>query len=98
MMSESPPSNSPANKTAKKTASPKTEVETAISGNRVIKLLEKTPLGLTLPEMAGGPRQLKKIRTLRPILAEAIKLGAVMPISQRAGHTVYRLVKNLGPR
>lgn len=66
--------------------------------NRVVKLLEKNPLGMTLPEMAGGTRQLKKIRTLRPILAEAIRLGMVMPVSQRAGHTVYRLVKHLGPR
>ncbi|HEY9870516.1 MAG TPA: hypothetical protein V6D08_15230 [Candidatus Obscuribacterales bacterium] len=66
--------------------------------NRVVKLLEKNPLGMTLPEMAGGPRQLKRMRTLRPILAEAIKLGLVMPVSQRAGHTVYRLVKYLGPR
>jgi hypothetical protein len=66
--------------------------------NRVVKLLEKNQLGMTLPEMAGGPRQLKKIRTLRPLLAEAIRLGLVMPISQRAGHTVYRLVKYLGPR
>lgn len=66
--------------------------------NKVVKLLEKNPLGMTLPEMAGGPRQLKKIRTLRPILAEAIRLGMVMPVSQRAGHTVYRLVKHLGPR
>lgn len=66
--------------------------------NRVVKLLEKNPLGMTLPEMAGGPRQLKKIRTLRPALADAIKTGLVMPISQRAGHTVYRLVKFLGPR
>jgi len=66
--------------------------------NKVVKLLEKNPLGMTLPEMAGGTRQLKKIRTLRPMLAEAIRTGLVMPISQRAGHTVYRLVKNLGPR
>lgn len=66
--------------------------------NRVVRLLEKNPLGMTLPEMAGGPRQLKKIRTLRPMLAEAIKTGLVMPVSQRAGHTVYRLVKYLGPR
>jgi len=66
--------------------------------NRVVKLLEKNPLGMTLPEMAGGPRQLKRIRTLRPQLAEAIKTGMVMPVSQRAGHTVYRLVKYLGPR
>ncbi len=66
--------------------------------NKVVKLLERNPLGMTLPEMAGGTRQLKKIRTLRPMLAEAIRTGLVMPISQRAGHTVYRLVKNLGPR
>jgi len=66
--------------------------------NRVVKLLERNPLGMTLPEMAGGPRQLKKIRTLRPLLAEAIKTAQVMPVSQRAGHTVYRLVKFLGPR
>jgi hypothetical protein len=66
--------------------------------NKVAKLLERNPLGLTLPEMAGGTRQLKKIRTLRPILTEAIRSGLVMPVSQRAGHTVYRLVKFLGPR
>lgn len=66
--------------------------------NKVAKLLEKNPLGMTLPEMAGGPRQLKRIRTLRPILAEAIKQGLVMPVSQRAGHTVYKLVKFMGPR
>ncbi len=66
--------------------------------NKIIRLLEKNPLGMTLPEMAGGPRQVKKIKTLRPMLAEAIRLGLVMPISQRAGNTVYRLVKNLGPR
>lgn len=66
--------------------------------NKVIRLLEKNPLGMTLPEMAGGPRQVKKIKLLRPMLAEAIKIGAVMPISQRAGATVYRLVKHLGPR
>lgn len=66
--------------------------------NKVIRLLEKNPLGMTLPEMAGGPRQVKKIKTLRPLLAEAIRLGIVMPVSQRAGNTVYRLVKNLGPR
>lgn len=66
--------------------------------NKVIRLLEKNPLGLTLPEMAGGPRQVKKIKTLRPMLAEAIQLGMVMPVSQRAGATVYRLVKHLGPR
>ncbi len=66
--------------------------------NKVVKLLEKNPLGMTLPEMAGGTRQTKKIRTLRPQLADAIRLALVMPISQRAGHTVYRLVKNMGPR
>jgi hypothetical protein len=66
--------------------------------NKVVKLLEKNPLGMTLPEMAGGPRQLKRIRTLRPILAEAIRVGLVMPVSQRAGHTVYRLVKHLTNR
>ncbi len=66
--------------------------------NKIVRLLEKNPLGMTLPEMAGGPRQVKKIKTLRPMLAEAIRLGLVMPISQRAGSTVYRLVKNLGPR
>ncbi len=66
--------------------------------NKVIRLLEKNPLGMTLPEMAGGPRQVKKIKLLRPMLAEAIRIGAVMPISQRAGATVYRLVKYLGPR
>lgn len=66
--------------------------------NKIVKLLEKNPLGMTLPEMAGGTRQLKKIRLLRPILAEAIRSGLVMPVSQRAGHTVYRLVRFLGPR
>lgn len=66
--------------------------------NKVLRLLEKNPLGMTLPEMAGGPRQVKKMKTLRPMLAEAIRLGLVMPVSQRAGNTVYRLVKNLGPR
>jgi hypothetical protein len=66
--------------------------------NKVVKLLEKNPLGMTLPEMAGGPRQLKKMRLLRPLLADAIRGGLVMPISQRAGHTVYRLVKYLGHR
>ena len=86
----------------KKDKSEKTPInlptELKLQDNKVAKLLEKNPLGLTLPEMAGGTRQLKRIRALRPILAEAIKLGLVMPISQRAGHTVYRLVKNLGPR
>jgi hypothetical protein len=76
----------------------KPPAERAPAENRVVKLLEKNPLGMTLPEMAGGPRQLKKIRSLRPLLADAIKTGMVMPISQRAGHTVYRLVKYLGHR
>jgi hypothetical protein len=66
--------------------------------NKVVRLLEKHPLGLTLPEMAGGPRQVKKIKGLRPMLTEAIREGLVMPVSQRAGNTVYRLVKFLGPR
>lgn len=66
--------------------------------NRVVKLLDKNPLGLTLPEMAGGPRKLKQIRTLRPMLSEAIKQGLVMPVSQRSGHTVYRLVKHIASR
>ena len=76
----------------------KKEKESKAQENKVIRLLEKNPLGMTLPEMAGGPRQVKKIKTLRPLLAEAIRLGIVMPVSQRAGSTVYRLVKNLGPR
>ena len=79
-------------------AKPSPDKPKGTENNKIIRLLEKNPLGMTLPEMAGGPRQLKKIRTLRPILAEAIKTGQVMPISQRAGHTVYRLVKFLGPR
>ena len=66
--------------------------------NKVVKLLEKNPLGMTLPEMAGGTRQQKKIKPLRPQLSQAIKDGLVMPISQRAGHTVYRLVKHLSGR
>jgi hypothetical protein len=66
--------------------------------NKVVRLLEKNPLGMTLPEMAGGQRQMKKIKLLRPLLAEAIREGLVMPVSQRAGNTVYRLVKYLGPR
>lgn len=66
--------------------------------NKVVKLLEKNPLGMTLPEMAGGVRQQKKIRTLRPMLAAAIQEGLIMPVSQRAGHTVYRLVKATGRR
>ena len=81
-----------------KKSTEKSATETKPAENRVVKLLEKNPLGMTLPEMAGGTRQLKRIRTLRPILAEAIRSGLVMPVSQRAGHTVYRLVKYLGPR
>ena len=87
----------PEKKVATRTAEKKPG-ETKPAENRVVKLLEKNQLGMTLPEMAGGPRQVKKIRTLRPLLAEAIRIGLVMPISQRAGHTVYRLVKYLGPR
>jgi len=79
-------------------ASSKPASENKPPENKVVKLLEKNPLGMTLPEMAGGPRQLKKMRLLRPLLADAIREGLVMPISQRAGHTVYRLVKNLGHR
>lgn len=63
--------------------------------NKVVKLLEKNTLGMTLPEMAGGIRKQKRIKQLRPILAEAIKKGIVMPVSQRSGHTVYKLVRNL---
>ncbi len=66
--------------------------------NKVVKLLEKNPLGMTLPEMAGGTRKQKRIKQLRPILAEAIKKGMIMPVSQRSGHTVYRLVKNMSGR
>jgi hypothetical protein len=66
--------------------------------NVVVKLLEKNPLGMTLPEMAGGVRKQKRIKTLRPMLAQAIREGQIMPVSQRAGHTVYKLVKNIGPR
>ncbi|MGD9684606.1 MAG: hypothetical protein AB7W16_25860 [Candidatus Obscuribacterales bacterium] len=80
----------------KKTAR-KAEAEPG-SDNKVVKLLEKNPLGMTLPEMAGGTRKLKRIRILRPMLAEAIKQGLVMPVSQRSGHTVYRLVKHIGSR
>lgn len=84
-------------------ASPKPKVTKATDKpkspeNKVVRLLEKNPLGMTLPEMAGGPRQTKKIKLLRPQLAEAIRGGLVMPVSQRAGNTVYRLVKYLGPR
>ncbi len=91
----SPPLEAQAKKPRKKPAS---TGDKPAEDNKVVKLLDKNPLGMTLPEMAGGTRQLKKIRTLRPMLAEAIRLGLVMPVSQRAGHTVYRLVKNLGPR
>jgi len=66
--------------------------------NLVVKMLEKNPLGMTLPEMAGGVRKQKRIKTLRPMLAQAIKEGLIMPVSQRAGYTVYKLVKNIGPR
>lgn len=66
--------------------------------NKVIKFLEKNPLGMTLPETAGGTRQIKKMRTLRPLLAQAIREGLIMPVSQRLGHTVYRLVKYLANR
>jgi hypothetical protein len=72
--------------------------ESKPADNKVVKLLEKNPLGMTLPEMAGGPRQMKRIRTLRPQLQSAIQEGLVMPVSQRAGHTVYKLVKHLGRR
>lgn len=90
-------SRPPVKKPAARTSAEKPPGERA-QENKVAKLLERNPLGMTLPEMAGGPRQLKKIRTLRPILAESIRSGLVMPVSQRAGHTVYRLVKFLGPR
>ena len=60
--------------------------------------LEKNPLGMTLQEMSGGTRQIKKLRILRPMLAQAIEEGRVMPVSQRAGRTVYRLVKHLTNR
>jgi hypothetical protein len=82
----------------KKPSAPKPPSEKNPADNKVVKLLDKNPLGMTLPEMAGGVRQMKKIRLLRPILGEAIRSGLVMPVSQRAGHTVYRLVKYLGPR
>jgi hypothetical protein len=83
---------------AKKPGSSKSTSENKPAENRVVKLLEKNPLGMTIPEMAGGPRQLKKIRTLRVQLDEAIKMGLVLPVSQRAGYNVYRLVKNLRGR
>lgn len=69
-----------------------------MDSNKVVKFLEKNPLGMTLQEMAGGSRQIKKLRILRPMLAQAIKQGLVMPVSQRAGRTVYRLVKDLTNR
>lgn len=75
----------------------RTEAEKPRS-NLVVKLLEKNPLGMTLPEMAGGVRKQKRIKTLRPMLMQGIKEGLIMPISQRAGHTVYKLVKNMGNR
>ncbi len=74
------------------------EISEQVPVNRVVKFLEKNPLGMTLPEMAGGPRQIKKLRTLRPMLAQAIREGVVMPVSQRAGRTVYKLVKYLANR
>lgn len=97
---EQPPEEQPAQPKTRVVKKPqaKSAASDKPQDNRVVKLLEKNPLGMTLPEMAGGTRQLKKIRTLRPILADAIRSGQVMPVSQRAGHTVYRLVKNLGPR
>ncbi|CAN5359185.1 hypothetical protein BH10CYA1_BH10CYA1_33350 [soil metagenome] len=82
----------------KKPSAPKPLAEKNPADNKIVKLLDKNPLGMTLPEMAGGVRQMKKIRILRPLLGDAIKSGLVMPVSQRAGHTVYRLVKYLGPR
>jgi hypothetical protein len=83
-------------RTPKRTSTPNNSERQ--SDNKVVKLLEKNPLGMTLPEMAGGPRQMKKLRSLRPLLASAIREGLVMPVSQRASHTVYRLVKYLGNR
>lgn len=61
----------------------RTEAEKPRS-NLVVKLLEKNPLGMTLPEMAGGVRKQKRIKTLRPMLMQGIKEGLIMPISQRA--------------
>ena len=85
-----PPSAATANKGSGGEAKPE--------ANKVVKLLDKNPLGMTLPEMAGGTRQIKRIKTMRPLLAEAIRSGLVMPVSQRAGHTVYRLVKHIANR
>ncbi len=86
------------NQAQEKAPAPVKTSEPRPAENKVVKLLEKNPLGMTLPEMAGGTRQLKRIKTLRPVLAEAIRNGLVMPVSQRAGHTVYRLVKFLSNR
>ena len=69
-----------------------------MDNNKVVKFLEKNPLGMTMQEMAGGSRQIKKLRILRPMLVQAIRQGLVMPVSQRAGRTVYRLVKHLTNR
>jgi hypothetical protein len=85
-----PPSASTSGKAVGEAAKPE--------ANKVVKLLDKNPLGMTLPEMAGGTRQIKRIKTMRPQLAEAIRSGLVMPVSQRAGHTVYRLVKHIANR
>ncbi len=84
--------------TAKPAATTSSTGEAKPAENRVVKLLDKNPVGMTLPEMAGGPRQLKRIKTLRPQLAEAIRAGLIMPVSQRAGHTVYRLVRHIANR
>ena len=74
---------------------PKEAKPSVKTDNKVVKMLDKNPLGLTLPEMAGGTRKIGRIRTLRPMLSEAIRQGLVMPVSQRSGHTVYRLVKHM---
>ncbi len=66
-----------------------------MENNKVIKLLEKNPMGLTLPEMAGNAHQLKKLQALRFMLTQTLRSGLVMPVSQRSGHTVYRLVSYL---
>jgi hypothetical protein len=91
-------SKSPKAKIKKTSNNPDKSQDKGTQENRIVKLLEKNPLGMTLPEMAGGNRQLKKIKALRPQLSEAIKSGLVMPVSQRAGNTVYRLVKYLSSR
>lgn len=95
---ETTPAEAEAEKKPTRGRKPKSPEAAAVQDNKVVRLLEKNPLGMTLPEMAGGPRQVKKIKLLRPMLAEAIRTGQVMPVSQRAGATVYRLVKYLGPR